>query len=107
MQKFLKDWAPLLRMRVVQSKVCNARASGIKVGLIDVFLSKTPAVEPPAETRPIPSGTESRESSRGRVGQRVRRNLAAARWTGGEKGAAAHRARSGFFFTSAALFLGL
>jgi len=48
-QKFLKDRPPRIRIRIMQSKVRNARESKIKIGFIEIFSSKTPAIEPLAE----------------------------------------------------------
>ena len=103
MQKFLKDWAPCRRIRLMRTKVCNAHESRINVGFIDVLLSTTPAVEPlthrfcpelnPAKVLADLSGNGIDETRRRQGQPEGRKELL-------------RTERSGFLFKSAAQLLG-
>jgi len=104
MQKFLKDRVPRPRIRVVHSKVCKARESRIRIGFIEIFSTKTPAVEPlthrfgpelnPGKVLQDLSGNGSEETWRRQGKPEGRKELL-------------RTERSGFLFKCAAQLLGL
>jgi hypothetical protein len=68
MQKFLKVRTLFTRIRIM-SESGNARQSKTELEFVEIFASKTPAVEPLAQIRQIPSRTESYESSQRHQGE--------------------------------------
>jgi hypothetical protein len=68
MQKFLKDRALFTRIRIMFSVSCNAGESKTALEFVEIFASKTPAVEPPP-IRQIPFRTESCESPQSHPGK--------------------------------------